>query len=165
MDQQTLNLVYGLAVLVAIIGLLVAIYLQHRTINSLVVYVKNVNDTPAVISAIKGATEGVPQDAFAKMLSALATAKAFAPGTDAKALIEQLDLLIRRIDHDLSNDPGAEDLKTILLKVSGDIRKITTATEPSVYGFTYLGAPATTTTSAATVTNQPPVDPLIFQTG
>lgn len=105
MDNQTLFV--GLGTIAAIVGLLIVAFLQHRTVAALVDVVSGVNSNDAVIAAIKGATEGIPQSAFNQVLSVLAAGRTFAPTPDLQDLIDQLTVLLDKVDNDSTNDPAA----------------------------------------------------------
>lgn len=105
MDQQTLVLFVGIGTIVAIAALLVVAFLQHRTVAALVTVLSGVNSNDAVIAAIKGATEGIPQSVFNQALAVAAAGRSFAPNDDLKALVDQLTGLIDRVDNDPNNDP------------------------------------------------------------
>jgi hypothetical protein len=104
-ENQTVTLIFGISTIGGVIGLLVAIGLQHRQISALITTLRTVNDNPAVVSAIKGATEGVPQEAFDKALSLLSTARMFAPSEELRTLTDQITALLLRTDHNPANDP------------------------------------------------------------
>jgi hypothetical protein len=108
MEQQTLNLFYGIGALVSVAALLIVLFLQHRQISSLVLAVKTANENPALINAVKGATDGIPAAAFVQALSVVTTVRTFAATDDQRALADQLITFIRRIDKDPTNDPAGE---------------------------------------------------------
>jgi hypothetical protein len=115
-DQQTLNLFFGIAAIGAVVGLIIAMVLMHRQVTAVTSVLENVNSNPAVISAIRGATEGIPQVAFQQLLTTLSALRTFAPNSDSQALIDQLTQLLDRVDHDPTNDPAATlaQVKTII---------------------------------------------------
>jgi len=116
MDQQTLNLFFGIAAIGAVVGLIIAMVLMHRQVTAVTTVLENVNGNPAVIAAIKGATDGIPQVTFQQLLTTLSALRTFAPNSDAQALIDQLTQLLDRVDHDPNNDPTATlaQVKTIM---------------------------------------------------
>lgn len=105
MDQQTLNLFFGVGALGAIIGLIIVAFLQHRQLSAMTDVVAAANNNPAILSAIKGAEAGVPQVVFIKALAILSTLHTLAPGADQQALLDQLTKFLENVDHDPSNDP------------------------------------------------------------
>lgn len=105
MDQSTLNLFFGVGSVGAVLGLIIVAFLQHRQLGALTDVLAATNSNPAIVSAIKGATDGIPQVAFVKALAVLSALHTLAPGQDQQALIDQLSQLLERVDHDPSDDP------------------------------------------------------------
>ncbi len=98
MDQQTLNLFFGVGALAAVIGLIIAMLLMHRQVSAITAVLQSVNSNPALDAAIAGATAGVPQVVFVQLLAVLSAIRTLDPNTDQQALLDQLAQLIKSIE-------------------------------------------------------------------
>ena len=97
MDQQA-SIILGLGGLGGLVALIIVVFLQHRTITSVTGALQGVNNNPAFLKLAEGATNGIPQDVFIKILAALSAARAIDPNADQQALIDQIAALVKNVE-------------------------------------------------------------------
>jgi predicted PurR-regulated permease PerM len=100
--MENFSVLWGvLQLLVAVVFMLI-IFFQHKQISNLIDAVTAINNSPATLSAIEGATKNVPPETFQQILSLLATLKVFAPTPDLQNLDDVISKFIQNIDNQKS---------------------------------------------------------------
>lgn len=85
---------------------------QQMVINALVDALKQADNTPATLAAIKGATDNVPPEFFNKMITVLATSKLFVP-EELKGLVDVLAKFFKDVEPTITPPPdGVTDGST-----------------------------------------------------
>lgn len=118
MDRELAFLV-GIAVILAIIVMAITAILRNERKHAsttlqialeqgAVTAAKVIQDafnSPVLLELARGATAGVPQDAFNKFILSLEAGRAFTQPEQIKALIAVLENTAKKLDQDPANDP------------------------------------------------------------
>jgi hypothetical protein len=111
--MEQLNLFVAVAVVIGIIGAsgAVAFSVGHSKglqagIESGSKVVETAFNNPIYLQLAKGASENIPQQAFNKYLAISAAAQTWTPDW-VDVVLQRIDDVIKKIDHDPANDPAA----------------------------------------------------------